>query len=191
MQSFLMPYSVGVATSLILGFLLLGVLFSGAGDDRQNTEIAAEIPKYNPAVMLANPKLGENENFIFDSSDAALSSKDFANGRLSVAGQSPSINPTGALVALTKSIVRGEMKDEEVVVVADVFGNGLARIAEVIEQPRDQQTLYNLEKALKTDPDFAPFVPASFDHRADSVQIVLKIQRVDVNVGNLKPKNRK
>jgi hypothetical protein len=190
-QTFLMPYSVGLVASLCLGFIFLGVLLSGAGDQSDAVDLASVTPKYNRPVMLTSPKLNENENFIFDSSDLALDSKDFANARHTVSSESPSVNPTGALVALTKSLVRGEMKDDEVVVVADVFGNGLAQIAEVIESPRDQQVLYNLDKALKTDPDFAPFVPASFDRRADSVQIVLKIQRVDVNVRSLQPKNKK
>jgi Putative zinc-finger len=188
LKSFLMPYSVGIVTSLFLGFVVLGVLLSGANIEPQSVEIASTSPAFNRTVMLTHPKTND---FPFDANDIALSPKDFANARLSVSGESPSVNPTGALVALTKSLVRGEMKDEEVVVVADVFGNGLAQIAEVIEPPRDTQTLYNLDKALKTDPDFAPFVPASFDNRADSIQIVLKIQRVDVNFNKLKPQKRK
>lgn len=190
-QKFLMPYSVGVVASLCLGFIFLGVLLSSAGGGRQSSEVASVTPKYSRPLMLDGPKLNENENFIFDSSDLALDSRDLANSRQLVSSESPSVNPTGALVALTKSLVRGEMKDEEVVVVADVFGNGLARIAEVIEQPSDRKVLQNLDKALKTDPDFAPFVPASFDKRADSVQIVLRVQRVDVNVKSPRGKNRK
>lgn len=141
--------------------------------------------------MLTNPPSNLSGDSVLESSNYAINAKDFANARISVSNESPSINPSGALIALTKSIVRGEMKDEEVVVVADVFSNGLARIGEVIEQPQDAQTLFDLKKALETDSDFAPFVPASFDNRADSVQIVLKIQRVDVNVGKSKSKNRK
>jgi len=191
LQSFLMPYSVGVVASLFLGFIILGVLLSGTNMNQPNTEIASVSPKYTRSVTLVNPKINADENFIFDSSDIALTSQDLSNARLSVSGESPSVNPSGALIALTKSLVRGEMKDEEVVVIADVFGDGLAQIAEVIEPPHDAQTLSNLKKALNTDRDFAPFVPASFDKRADSVQIVLKIQRVDVNIRNLKSKNRK
>ena len=105
---------------------------------------------------------------------------------------SPSVNPKGALIALTKSIVRGEMKDEEVVVVADVFGNGLAQICRNYRAVENAQTLANLEKALNTDPDFAPFVPASFDKRSDSVQIVLKINALtSKRRNNLKSKNNK
>jgi hypothetical protein len=191
LQSFLMPYSVGVVASLFLGFMVLGVLLSGTNMNQPNTEIALVTPNFNESITIANPKLNMDGNFNFDTSDIALTSQDLANARISVSGESPSVNPSGALIALTKSLVRGEMKDEEVVVVADVFGNGLAQIAQVIEPPRDAQTLDNLKKALNNDPDFAPFVPASFDRRADSVQIVLKIQRVEVNVGKLKSRNKK
>ncbi|HEY0429817.1 MAG TPA: zf-HC2 domain-containing protein [Pyrinomonadaceae bacterium] len=189
LKSFLMPSGVGLVASLFLGFMILGVLLSSV--ERPTPETASlSNSKYIRPVMLTNPKPDTND-FVFDSSDVALNPKDFAKARISVSGESPSVNPTGALVALTKSIVRGQMKDEEVVVVADVFGNGLAQIADVIEAPRDRAILYNLDKALKTDPDYAPFVPASFDGRADSVQIVLKIQRVDVDVNKPAKKNRK
>jgi len=93
-------------------------------------------------------------------------------------------NPTqiaGALVALTKSFVRGKMKDDEVIVVADVFGDGLAQISEVIEPSRDLQAVRELQEALKTNPAFAPpFVPANLDQRSNTVRVVLRIQRVDV-----------
>lgn len=190
LQTFLMPYSVGVVASLFFGFIVLSVLLSGADISERNAETASLIPRNKP-IILANPPSNSNGDFIFDSNEYAINANDFANARISVSNESPSVNPTGALVALTKSIVRGEMKDEEVVVVADVFGNGLARIGEVIEQPRDAQTLANLRNALENDPDYAPFVPASFDRRADSVQIVLKIQRVDVNVAKVKLKNKR
>jgi hypothetical protein len=190
LQTFLMPYSVGVVASLFFGFIVLSVLLSGADISERNAETASLIPQNKP-IILANPPSSFNNDFVFESNEYAINANDFANARISVSNESPSVNPTGALVALTKSIVRGEMKDEEVVVVADVFGNGLARIGEVIEQPRDAQTLANLRNALENDPDYAPFVPASFDRRADSVQIVLKIQRVDVNVAKVKSKNKR
>jgi hypothetical protein len=92
-------------------------------------------------------------------------------------------------VALTNSLVRGEMKDDEVVVVAEVFGNGLAKIDEVIEPSRDRRAVGELEKALESDPAFAPFVPADMDRRPESVRVVLKIQNVDVNTG-ISPRGR-
>ena len=87
----------------------------------------------------------------------------YAGPRRDVSSESPSVNPQGALVALTSSLVRGEMNDDEVVVVAEVFGNGLAKIDEVVEPSKNRRAVGELEKALKSDPDFAPFVPANLD----------------------------
>lgn len=190
LKTYLMPYSVGVVASIFFGLLVLGFLLTGTNVSEPNTETAVLAPKTKPAVMLANPALNLNDDSIFESSSYAINAQEFADARISVSGDSPSVNPAGALIALTKSIVRGEMKDEEVVVVADVFGNGLAQIAQVIEPPQDAQTLYNLKQALETDSNSAPFVPASFDRRAETVQIVLKIQRVDVNVQRPRKSNK-
>lgn len=132
--------------------------------------------------MLAssNPMIGEESIDILPA--------DYATTRLSIAAESPSVNPQGALVALTKSLVRGEMKDEEVVVVAEVFGNGLARIAEVVEPSDNSRTIDDLERALESDPVYAPFVPASFDKRSDRMRVVLKIQNVNVHTNYRAPR---
>jgi hypothetical protein len=94
------------------------------------------------------------------------------------------------LIALTKALVRGGMKDDEVVVVADVFGNGLAQIAEVVEPSRDRRAVGELEKALDSDPAFAPFVPANMENRPDSVRVILKFQSVNVSTGSRREKRR-
>jgi hypothetical protein len=108
--------------------------------------------------------------------------------RMSIAS-APSVNPNGALIALSRSLVRGEMKDDEVVVVAEVFGNGLARISEVVEPSHDHRAVAELEQALKSDPAYAPFVPADTDKRSDSIRVILKFQSVDVQT-HLKPQKK-
>lgn len=115
-----------------------------------------------------------------------LTPSQYAEQRLAFAGESPSLNPNGALVALSKSLVRGKMKDDEVVVVADVFGDGLARISGVIEPSHNKRAVEELDEALRSDPDYAPFVPANFDKRSDSIRVVLKFHTVDVKT-NLSP----
>lgn len=176
LQMRLMPYSVGTALSLLLGVMLLWTLLSAAHSNDRSFELAKYQPIKQSTIMLTNSNSNLPKN------EFELSAADFAAARLSVSGDSPSVNPQGALVALTKSFVRGKMKDDEVVVVADVFGNGLAQIAEVIEPSRDRQAVRELQEALKTNPEFAPpFVPANLDHRSDTVRVVLRIQRVDVN----------
>ena len=174
-----MPYGVGAFASLILGFTLLWSLLSAARIEPNNN--SAQYDSFSKSTILlanANPKNNPNN---FD-----LTPSEYARSRFAFSAESPSVNPQGALIALTKSLMRGDMKDEEVVVVADVFGNGLAHIAEVVEPSQNLQAVYELEKALKTDSDYAPFVPANLDRRSDSVRVVFKIQSVNVKT-NLKP----
>ena len=75
----------------------------------------------------------------------------------------------------------GEMSDEEVVVVADVFGNGIANIAEVVDPPEDEAAMRELRRAFETNPEEAPFLPSRISEDSDAVRVVLKIQRVDVS----------
>jgi hypothetical protein len=174
LQMRLMPYSVGTALSLLFGLSLLWMMLSAVNFREKNVELAKYEPVAKSSVMMANA------NLQIPGKEFDLSALDYAATRVSVSGDSPSLNPQGALVALTRSIVRGKMKDDEVVVVADVFGDGLAQIAEVVEPSSDRQAVRELEKALKNDPNFAPFVPATFDKRSDTVRVILKINRVDI-----------
>jgi len=170
----LMPYTVGTALSLLFGLSLLWTLLSTANLTDKNIELAKYEPIKKSSVILTNSNTNVADNE-FD-----LNASDYAAARISVSSDSPSLNPQGALVALTRSIVRGKMKDNEVVVVADVFGDGLAQIAEVVEPSSDRRAVRELEKALKNDPNFAPFVPAIYDNRSDTVRVILKINRVDI-----------
>lgn len=186
LQMRVMPYSVGTAASLIFGLLLLWSLLSAASIPNENTALAKLESPTKSTVLPANSswRSGVVSENAFD-----LNAADYAAARLTVSGGSPSLNPQGALVALTKSIVRGNMKDDELVIVADVFGDGLAQIAEVVEPSSDVQAVSELEKALKNDPNYAPFVPASFDGRSETVRVIFKINRVDIKT-NTKSKSR-
>jgi hypothetical protein len=180
LQYRLMPYSVGTIASLVLTFAFLLTLLSTREATQRSVE-SAQMESNRRVVLMAsnsNPKIDE------------IISTDYSALNLPIADESPRINPTGALLALTKSIVRGKMKDEDVVVVADVFGNGIARIAEVVEAPRDRRAMLDLERALNEDPSFAPFVPANQDNRSDHVRVILKIQRVDVVDKTPRPKTK-
>ena len=107
LQTRVMPYGVGVAATLLLGFTFLTMMFSGIRD----TQVTAQNSNRTPTIMLT--PVGDD--------GFALTASDYAKTRSDISSESPSINPQGALVALTKSFVRGGMKDDEVVVVADVF----------------------------------------------------------------------
>lgn len=166
----LMPYGVGVLASLVIGFTFLGMLFS-------KIVVRNERASTGPTTVM----LASNSNPYGIEEPSVITPADYARTRLAVAGESPSVNPNGALVALTKTLVRGDMKDDEVVVVADVFGNGLAKIAEVVEPSRDRRAVEELEKALATDPAYAPFVPSTLENRPDSMRVILRFQRVNVS----------
>ena len=161
----LVPSSAGAMATLVLGFTLLTLVL-----------------RSEPTPLSAYSSTSEtSRTAVFRPSNSLeLTPDEYANTRLAISGESPSVNPRGALVALTRSLVRGEMRDDEVVVVADVFGNGLAQIAEVVEPSHDRHAVEELQKALQSDPAYAPFVPASMDRRSETIRVVFKIQNVNV-----------
>jgi hypothetical protein len=107
--------------------------------------------------------------------------EDFSANRAPFAAQSPSLAPGGALAALTKSYSHPhpDMYEDadDMVVVADVFSNGAASLAHVVQAPRDRQMLADFEVALRQS---AAFVPASLDRRPDTMRVVFTVQKVDV-----------
>jgi hypothetical protein len=164
----------------LFGFLLLWALATANSGIQQESEFAVYDKPETSSVLLAKATP--------DLYDFEVTPLEFAGERVSVSNVSPSVNPQGALVALTNAFMRGEMKDEEVVIVADVFGNGLAQIAEVVEPSKDRRAVFELEKALRTNPDYQPpFVPANMDHRSETVRIVLKFQTVNVDTNKATP----
>ena len=172
-----MPYSIGTAMSLVFGLTLLWSLMSAAGGGSSpNFEVAQLENDEKSTFMLAK------SNFPAQNYEPNAPESSRAIAPLSISRESPTINPKGALAAVGKSLVRGKMENDEVVVVADVYSSGLAQIAEVVEPSSDRGAVRELEKALKTDADYAPFVSAKLDNREDkTVRVVLKIQRVDVD----------
>jgi hypothetical protein len=180
MRIWLVPSGAGAFASVLVAFFLVWTLHTASNGIAQKPEMAKGA---NPNTIFLADTNGVLEEF-------ELTPAEYEQTRSLIAGESASINPNGALVALTRSLVRGEMKDDEVVVVADVFGNGLARISEVVEPSHDTRAVAELEQALKSNPDYAPFVPADLDGRSDSIRVVLKIQNVDVQT-NLNPKRKR
>lgn len=160
-----MPLSAGAMATIVLGFTLLTLVLRSQPTPLWAYSTTSESSR-TPVFRAAN--------------NLELTPDEYANTRLAISGESPSVNPRGALVALTRSLVRGEMRDDEVVVVADVFGNGLAQIAEVVEPSHDRHAVEELQKALQSDPAYAPFVPASMDRRSETIRVVFKIQNVNV-----------
>ncbi|MDX6695449.1 MAG: hypothetical protein QOF02_3052 [Blastocatellia bacterium] len=102
----------------------------------------------------------------------------FAATRAPYAIESPSLNPRGALAALTRSQLHSEQEDDDMVVVTDVFSNGSASLAGVVQAPRDRRMLDDFQAALRQD---AAFVPASFDRRPETMRVVFVVQKVKVD----------
>ncbi len=179
LQMRVMPLTVGTAASLFFGFSLLWILLSGA-NIKQKTDFTSEDSTDQSPILVAKKS----------KSDTEINQADFVAGRGLVSSESPSINPQGALAAMTKAFVTGKSKGNEVVFVADVFSNGLANIEEVVEPLDNEQAVFELEQAMNQNSADAPFVPAFLDRRADSMRVVFKIQRVDINTSEPKAKRK-
>jgi hypothetical protein len=161
----LMPFAVGGVASILLAVSMLWFILNSVSSNFQAVRLdAAPRNDDSPAFVVGTiPTPGE-----------------YASSRMDVAYESPSINPRGSLVELTRLLVADDIRDDEVVVVADVFENGSAQIAEVVEPPRDKRAVRELERAFQSDLAFSPFVPAGMDQRSDRVRVVFRIQSVSV-----------
>lgn len=103
---------------------------------------------------------------------------DFSAARAPFGAESPTINPRGALAALTVSPADGDPDDDDMVVVADVYGNGSASLAAVVEPPRNPRALADLEAAFRKGP---AFVPATLDRRPQTMRVVFVLQKMNVD----------
>lgn len=125
-----------------------------------------------------------NQRVSFDINQP-ISPENYAALRAPFNTESPSLNPGGALASLTWEPAHlhdtGHQSDDDMVVVADVFSNGEASLADVMQAPRDRRMLADFEKALRQN---AAFVPASMDRRPETMRVVFSVQRVDVHDTN-------
>jgi hypothetical protein len=168
----LAPSAAGAMATLVIGITMLYLMLQSSPVPLTVYEPSTRLTQ-TPVLVAGNPDISPAE---------------YVRDRVAISGESPSINPRGALVALTKSLVRGEMNDDEVVVVADVFGNGLAQIAEVVEPSRDRKAVEELNRALQSDASLSPFVSSELDQRSSqTIRVVLKIQNVNVNTSSDAP----
>lgn len=161
----LMPYGLGSFASIVL-FAAMFVALSPHFIALQHAS------RQLSTVLVFRASSGPDIN-------RPVTSEDFSNLRAPYAEQSPSLNPGGALAALTSSYANPGEKQEfdDMIVVADVFSNGSASLADVVQAPRDRQMLADFEVALRQS---AAFVPASLDRRPDTMRVVFTMQKVDV-----------
>lgn len=164
----LMPYTVGWIASIFLFAMMFLAL-------RPHFVALREASVQNTVILLDTIGAGYDLT-------KPVKPEDFAASRAPFAEQSPSLNPGGALAALTRTYARPRPNfsesNDDMVVVADVFSNGAASLAGVVQPPRDKQMLDEFERALRQD---AAFVPASMDRRPETMRVVFAVQKVDVD----------
>lgn len=173
----LMPYTVGSLASIILFTGLLAALVPQLRllHDLGVASRAANQARLQSLYVVGNPESGGYNIF------RVISAEDYAAERAPLSSESPSLDPRGALAALTRSLAHGHGGSDDMVVVTDVFSNGNATLADVVHAPRDARMLDDFQHALRENP---AFVPASFDRRPQTMRIVFVVQKVDVDDRN-------
>jgi len=166
----LMPYSVGSFASVIMFTLMFAAL-------RPHFIALREAALQNSGGAIAYEEPGYD---LFQ----PVSKEAFAASRAPIGELSPSLNPRGSLAALTRNYVdphNSSREADDMIVVADVFSNGVASVSGVVQPPKDKRMLDEFESALRQDP---AFVPASMDRRPDTMRVVFALQKVDVDDRN-------
>ncbi len=158
----LMPYTIGSFASVVLFF----AMFAG---------LRPHVIALREAAFVARQAESTGADL-----NQPLTPENYAALRAPYSVESPSLNPDGALAALMWSHShRGRHSgSDDMIIVADVFSNGVASLTGVMQPPRDRRMLEELETALRKD---AAFVPASFDHRPETMRVVFAVQRVEVS----------
>jgi hypothetical protein len=171
----LMPYTVGAFASCIFFLLMFAGLRSSLMAFRNLDNAFRGSDQSNVRVVLIQS--ADDGYDIYQ----PVTPEGFAAKRALYAGESPSLNPKGALAALALSSARGGSTDDEMIVVTDVFSNGRASLADIVQPPRNRRMLDQFQQALRENPSF---VPASYDRRPQTMRVVFVIQRVDVPENN-------
>src|SRR5688572_6566718 len=164
-EPWVMPYSAGSFASVIMFFLMFAALRPHFVALREAAASQRSDPGYDIHQLITKEGL--------------------AAERAPFTVISPTLNPGGALAALTISYARPHAEvggdADDMIVVTDVFSNGAAALADVVQPPRDRRMLDDFESALRQN---AAFVPASLDRRPDTMRVVFAVQKVDVNERN-------
>jgi hypothetical protein len=163
-----MPYSVGVVYSVVLFVAVFGGL-------HQQLVILREVALAQ-ALENGQPLPGADGRYDVT---RPLSPDLAAAARAAFGPESPTLNPRGALAKLTVTPPSdGNPDDDDMIVVADVYGNGTASLAEIVEPPRNRQMVEDLQAALRKNP---AFVPASLDRRPPTLRVVISVSKVNVH----------
>jgi len=155
----LMPYAVGALTSVLL---FVGVVNGLRSQLR----------------LLRDLTIATQQAALDDSFDKSLFE---VTGGYDVTKPVPTINPNGALAALLRTPSSSGDDADDMVIYADVFSNGSASLAGVVQPPRNPQLLDEVQEAFRQTP---AFVPASLDRRPQTMRVVLSLSKVSVHEGS-------
>jgi hypothetical protein len=144
----LMPYTVGLLTSVLLFVTLTTALRTQFRLLHELARAARETPDEHSVTWIQN-------------GDFDL----------------PSLNPRGDLFQVMTAPTGAGDEDDDITIVANVFSNGSASVAEVMQPPRNPQLLSRVQDALRRTP---AFVPASLDRRPQTTRVVLSLSKVSV-----------
>ena len=164
----LMPYAVGAVYSMVLFVAVFGAL-------RQQLRVLRNLAEAR-YLEADHPTLADGlEGYDVTrplSPDLAVAA------RAQFTSESPTLNPRGALAKLTLAPASdGNPDDDDMIVVADVYSNGRASLAEIVEPPRNRRMVEELDDALRKN---AAFVPASLDRRPQTMRVVFVLQKMNV-----------
>jgi Putative zinc-finger len=152
----IMPYTIGALTSVLLFMAVTSALRPHVGLLRE----------------LARASRGDD-----DDAQRVIIVSTVPGQPTDMQGLMLSLNPNGALAQLVRTPSSGRADDDDMAIVADVFSNGDASLADVVQTPRNRQMLYEVEAALRKTP---AFVPASLDQRPQTMRVVLSLSKVNV-----------
>ena len=178
----LMPYTIGSFASVIMFFLMLNAL-------RPHFVALRDAALQQHGVLGLQAGRSYPGFYQYDLNEP-VTSESLARERAPFGEQSPSLNPDGSLAALTRAYAHPSDPfygpDDDMVVVADVFSNGVASLSDVVQPPRDKRMLEEFQSALRQD---AAFVPASLDRRPDTMRVVFwcrggAVEKVDIDGRN-------
>jgi hypothetical protein len=167
-----MPYAVGAVYSMVLFVAVFGAL-------RQQLIVLRNLAEARYLEEGHTAWVDGRDGF-----DVTLPlSPDLAvAARAPFTAESPTLNPRGALAKLTLAPASdGRPEDDDMIVVADVYGNGRAALAEIVEPPRNRRMVEELQDALRKNP---AFVPASLDRRPQTMRVVFVLQKMNVGDGS-------
>lgn len=157
-EPWVMPYSAGSFASVLLFFLMFTAL--------------------RPHFVALREAAAQQREPVF----MIQTAEGLAAERAPFSIESPTLNPAGALATLTVAYARPHADldgdADDMIVVTDVFSNGVASLADVVQPPRDRRMLDEFESALRQN---AAFVDASLDRRPETMRVVFAVQKVDVD----------